>query len=390
MANNKRLAMITADLHLDDYAWADRPTLSGDSRWSFQWICDKAEKFGNPSAASPSFCVIAAGDLVEKKRNESGPVHFIRRRMEQLENGDPKSVGFYYIQGQHDMQDEPWFGSAHRWPEHIHEPSDGYCYDLGGYKLWGIDWTPPDRLQEALDRVPEDTDILVMHQVCHEFMGSVAAPELSFDRIPHARLLIVGDYHKRVKLETRGAHGQKLTVLSPGSTNLREISEQRDKAVFMLYEDLSVKVAKIPTRAVIETPDLLMEEAVEDLLEELDTLIDAAQVRAVKAGLPVELHRPIIYVRYHRRLVGTEPRLLKAIDRRAHLFTKVIGELAEGEEGESEELDLGEEGLTLLGCLPEEVDEDQEPGVFEGLQRLLSTDEPAVELSKMRAEHLDA
>ena len=116
MANNKRLAMITADLHLDDYAWADRPTLSGDSRWSFQWICDKAEKFGNPSAASPSFCVIAAGDLVEKKRNESGPVHFIRRRMEQLENGDPKSVGFYYIQGQHDMQDEPWFGSAHRWP----------------------------------------------------------------------------------------------------------------------------------------------------------------------------------------------------------------------------------------------------------------------------------
>ena len=229
-----------------------------------------------------------------------------------------------------------------------------------------------------------------MHQVCHEFMGSVAAPELSFDRIPHARLLIVGDYHKRVKLETRGAHGQKLTVLSPGSTNLREISEQRDKAVFMLYEDLSVKVAKIPTRAVIETPDLLMEEAVEDLLEELDTLIDAAQVRAVKAGLPVELHRPIIYVRYHRRLVGTEPRLLKAIDRRAHLYTKVIGELAEGEEGESEDLDLGEEGLTLLGCLPEEVDEDQEPGVFEGLQRLLSTDEPAVELSKMRAEHLDA
>ena len=389
----KRLAIITADMHLDDHAWADRPSLSGDSRAAFARICDMALRWGHGSSPSahPDFCIIAAGDLVEKKRNESGPITFIRHMMDKLEGNDGlTSVPVRYVQGQHELQTEPWLNAAHRWPTHM--PSERYEEQdsIGGYKIWGIDWTPPGLLQEELDKIPEGTDIVCMHQVCAAWMGDVTAPEISFDRIPHARLLIMGDYHKHVKLETRGAQGQKLTVLSPGSTNLREITGERDKKVFVLYEDLSVKVAKIPTRLVLEPPDLLMDESIEDLLEELDTRLLYAKDYAEVHELPEAIRKPIMYVRYHRRLTGTEPRLLKALNKRAHLFTKPIGAIDEDEEEGELEFDGSEEGLTLLGCLAEEVDADKEPEVFEGLQRLLSVDDPAVELTKMRKECLDA
>jgi len=360
-----------------------------------------AIKFADRGAAHPNFCVIAAGDLVERKKNGSGPVNFIRRQMEILENGGEvhglaASIPSWYVQGQHDMQKSPWPNASHRWPSHL--PTDQEQYErhrfgdclLGDYKVWAMDWTPPDLLAEELAKVPKDTDILIMHQVCSHFMGDITTPELSFEQIPHAKLLIVGDYHKHVKFETRGAQGQKLTVLSPGSTNLREITEERDKRVFILYEDLSVKSARIPTRVVIEPMDLLGEESVEDLLDELDSLLDAAEVEATRKKLSPEIRMPILYVRYHRRLAGTEPRLLRALKKRAHLFTKPIGRVTEdGEEEVDAEFDASEVALTLLGCLPEEVDLDKEPELFQGLQRLLSTDEPGVELSKMRAEFLD-
>lgn len=390
--DKKRLALVTSDLHIDTHAWADRPTLSGDSRAAFAKICSIACKFSGQPESHPKFCIIAAGDLVERKRNDSSPANFIRRQMEILENGGEgytlnKSVPFRYIQGQHDLQDVPWFNAVHRWPSHMPSDIGGNPWELGDYSMWGIDWTPPDRLDEELAKVPEGTDILVMHQVCDAFMGEKTSPELFLDRVPHARVLIIGDFHKRMKIRAKGAQGQDLLVLSPGSTNLREITEQRDKSAFILYDDLSVGLVRIPTRPVIEPPDILAEEYFEDLLEDLDLKIDKA-ISRVEGKVPEEILKPIIYMRYHRRLVGLEPRLCAAAAGRAHVFGKPIGEMEEGEAGGAEELELSGD-LTLLGCLEEEVDPGEEPEVFQSLQRLLESDEPAAELAEMRKEYLD-
>ena len=127
------VAVLCSDLHLDEYTWRDRPSLCGDSKHAFQQVVDFACKKNLP--------IIAAGDLIDTKRNVAGPIGFLRRCMDQLEDAD---CGFYYIQGQHELQGSPWLGEIHRWPTWLH----GRREDICGVQVGGIDWTPRDQVAE--------------------------------------------------------------------------------------------------------------------------------------------------------------------------------------------------------------------------------------------------
>lgn len=379
---SRPIALITSDCHLQDRAWASRPTLAGDAYWSFEWMLRFAAETNIPA-------VVAAGDVIDKPRNDSFVVDFLRERLTESRDQD---VDFLFIQGQftHDQQPHvPWISSICPWARWLADDQEFY---LGSHRVWGIDWTPKTELPARLDEIPEDTEILVMHQVCDEWMGSITNPELSFDQIPTASHLIVGDYHGfSGELDRVGRDGQDLRVLCPGSTAMQAIDEPVDKYCYVLYEDLTTRRVRIPTRIVLKPHDMLFEEDVDAFVERVAAECEAAATKARdELELPEELHKPIVYVRYQHGLPDAYGRLARAVGERGHFFHKELRAAMEESEEETQDRERRREVIEggLVGALPQVVDPDQDPEVFRLCGLLLEDRMPQRPLATLRHEYL--
>lgn len=368
----KPIAIATSDWHLDEYAWADRREISGDSLAAFRQIVSYAVKHRLP--------ILAAGDLLDRKPNLAGLISQIRPQLNRLQEA---GVPLLLVQGQHELQpDTPWLCAIHDWPIWLWDKPQGV--EVGGLNVYGIDWTPRDELPEALAAVPQDIDVLVMHQVCHEFMGGITVAEMDFGQVPHAELLVVGDYHEHRTHAARGAQGQQLKVLSPGSTNMRKIDEESTKRFFVVNDDLSYKSVRLRTRPYLEWT-VSSEEELNHFVEVIRSeLKDTTSL----TKLPESLCKPLLRVKYMQGLTDAYPRIESAVGEWAHLFTKVIAPKDEDEEFEGEETYEEVEELGLTGCLPLLVTEEEEPEVFGLCHSLLSSTEPQPVLAAARDEYL--
>jgi DNA repair exonuclease SbcCD nuclease subunit len=358
-----------SDWHVDLHAWADRKEISGDSLVSLQQIVTYAIVVGKP--------IIAPGDLLNQKPNYAKLIRMLRYELDRLAEAD---VPLYFIQGQHELQELPWLCAVHDWPTWIHGTP---VVLASGHKVYGIDWQPRDKVAEALALVPEDTDILVMHQVVHEFMGGITVAEMSLAQVPHAKMLLLGDYHEHKVLNSRGAQGQQLKVLSAGSTNMRKIDEPPDKRFFVVNADLGVKSVRLRTRPVINE-EILTEDMLEAFIQNIrgqlkdDTSLSKA---------PDAIAKPLLRVHYRDDIPHAYRRIADAVGDWAHLFTKIIPATREDEEAvEGEETYEEVEELGLIGCLPFMVNEAEEPDVFGLTYLLLNTDSPAAALATAREE----
>lgn len=367
---SKPIAVVTSDTHLDDNAWSDRPEIWGDSMHAFDQICDYALKLRLP--------IIAAGDLIDKKKNEAGPIGHVRRWMDRLSE---KNVGFYFIQGQHELQPSPWLSEIHSWPVWLTG-----CKSLliGDKNFTGIDWTPADQIESELAGVPTDVDVLVMHQVCSEFMGDITSPELSIGSVPYAKLLIVGDFHEHKVLAARNRQGRNLRVLSPGSTNLRNIAEELPKRFFVLHDDLSVRSIKITSRPFLEVK-IYLDEELDSFVEEIAGRLE----QIANPALPEHLQVPILRVHYRIDIPNAYYRIAAAVSALAHLFTKELLPPTDETEEEAAVSAYQQEikELGLKGCLPLALDCEDEPGPYRMLERLLNTDEPKMTIATLREEY---
>jgi len=367
---NKPVFIAFSDAHVDDHAWADRPEICGDSQDAFRQVVRYAIKFQLP--------IVAAGDLLDRKRNDALPIGFVRRMMDELAEA---GVPFYFTQGQHELQGTPWLSEIHKWPTWLH---GGSIRLASGINAYGIDWQPREKVPEALAAVPAGTDVLIMHQVCHEFMGGITIAEMDFGQVPHAKLLIVGDYHEHRTYEARGAQGQMLKVLSPGSTNMRKIDEPPLKKFFVVSDDLTCKSVRLRTRPYLGW-DILDEGSLEHFIE---NVVPELQSLAQESGLPADSAKPLLRVRYREEIPNAYARIAAAVGTAGHLFTKVLAATRDDEEAvEGEETYAEVEELGLLGCLPLMVDETEEPEVFQLVHQLLATDDPQAALAAARGEY---
>lgn len=360
----------TSDLHVDEHAWADRPEICGDSQAAFTKVCAFALKHRTP--------IIAAGDLLDRKRNDALPIGFIRRQMDELQE---KNIPFYFIQGQHELQPDPWLSEVHRWPTWLHRTS----VTIGGLRVYGIDWTSREALPDLLKEVPIDTDVLVLHQVCHEFMGGITVAEMHLAQAPYVRMVVVGDFHEHKILRLNGLHGQNVTVLSPGSTNMRKIDEPALKRFFLVHEDLSVKSVRIPTRPFLQQ-EILSEEMLSEFVQSIRGILkDLTEESTLRDGLD----KPLLRVLYRADLENAYSRIASAVAGWGHLFTKVLPVPTEATEGDNSGEEAYEEvtDLGLIGCLPLMVDEAEEPAVYQLAHRLLSADDPQAALAAAREEY---
>ena len=265
-----------ADAHLDLAIWASRPDLVYDSRWAFSHLVGEAIR-------RKVEAVLAAGDLINIKRPPSAVVTFIRKQMDRLAKA---KIPLYFIQGQHERADPPWFSTVHSWPKHL----NGAAVSLDGRVIAGADWTPAVRLMDVMSALPP-ADTLMCHQVWEEFMGGITSPEGSISDLPEQFTTVVtGDYHKMV-MKRMGAR----LVLSPGPTNMRKINES-GACCYAVSTGPKFVWGKIPSRPVLRVDFRTAQEAptADAIIAQLQAQIAKSVVEA--ESLPAELRKPIVYV----------------------------------------------------------------------------------------------
>jgi DNA repair exonuclease SbcCD nuclease subunit len=208
--------LATSDLHLSDKIWKHRP-IEGDSYHSWRQIVDLAIEHDCD-------IVTLAGDILDKQTNVSNPVQELVAGLRRLREAHIK---VWYNQGQHEYQTVPWMSLDETTVWVQAQP----IVTTNGWNIAGCDYQNTEGLTNFLKTTAAmEADILVCHQVWLEFMGEECRPQGSFADIPeNVRYLITGDYHENICQK----FGQ-LTVLSPGSTHLRSISETEDKFVFFM------------------------------------------------------------------------------------------------------------------------------------------------------------
>lgn len=369
-AKRKPIAIVTADTHLQDRAWASRLSLRGDAYFSFEQIVAMAIDEGLP--------IIAAGDLIDKQINEQEPIEFIRQQMDKLQED---KIAFRFVQGQHERQPRPWF-MVHPWPEWL-QPF--LPLTMGGHRVEGFDWHPMNELPGLLSSVREDTEILIMHQVSE--LSPSPVPELVFGMIPsQIKLLIVGDYHVAVEHVAVNAGGHEMVVLSPGSTCMQAIDEDPAKCVYRLYDDLSWDIVELKTRIVMRAPLILTSEALDAFVTEVGERNQKAWNDAISQSYPEDLRKPILIVPYNPDIPDVWKRIERAVDGKAHLFgdetVLVTRELEEKKEARKKVAEGG-----LVGCLSLVCDEKMEPKVFAYVRSLLEAENPATVIRDARKEY---
>ena len=370
----KPVAVLFADSHLQEGAWASRPSIKGDSFHSFRQLIDKAIEWQVP--------LIGAGDLIDQQRNSSGPIIFLLEQMERFaeENGRGDLL---FIQGQHEMQEKPWFSGSD-----VACHLDGSCgVEVPGIgKVYGIDFRPHGKLEVEFDDIPDDVGLLVTHQVWGEFMGSITSPQGMLGNLPEqVRLVLTGDFHQ-TRMETiRNAGGHEMKVLSPGSTCMQEISEPEEKGYFVLFDDGDVCPQLLETRPVIRWDVMTMAEDVDRFAEEIGERINEAVAGTEFPG------KPLLHIRYAARLSDVKHRVGRVVGDQAHVFLKEIP--PEKPDVESRRLRREETGERHASTLESELSgylEDREQGHLEAtVRRLLEAPDSVTEMALIRKEMLE-
>lgn len=309
------LFVFCADTHLADGAWTTRPAIYGDSYYSFSQIVDYCIEHRLP--------LVLGGDVLEKKSNSARPIAKLCECLSRMQN---EELEVYYIQGNHEYdRNAPWL-SVHPWPMHMHK----VLYNIRGAQVYGLDWLPKGDIQTALREIPANTDILITHQVWHDFMKNVGRPECALTDVHHAKIVLAGDFHVTETVTGVNAQNQPITMLSPGSTCMQDISESADKYFFVIsrQEDNSFYVdnKKLKTRSFASY-------VVKDA-ETLDSLCAgklSADITEMTKQAAEAITKPLVRVKFDKRLPDAFLRISTAVGESAHLFCDAIVDKSRGE-----------------------------------------------------------
>lgn len=303
------LFVFCADLHLEDGAWASKSSIYGDSYYSFKQIVN--------------FCIenklplILGGDVLERKQNQARPIAKLCEGLSRLQE---EQIRVYYIQGNHEYdRNAPWL-SVHPWPIHLHNVS----VQFHGKNVWGLDWLPKGDIQKALQEVPEDTDILITHQVWKDFMGNIGRTECDLTDVHHVQVVLSGDFHVTKVAESTNAQGKPIKMLSPGSTAMQDMGEDPHKSFFVICEhegQIVFSPKKLDTRAaktyVVKDSETLDALCAGGFAKDIEHMINTA-------GFHPDIRKPLVKVKFDKRLPDAFMRITTVIGESAHLFCEAI------------------------------------------------------------------
>jgi hypothetical protein len=361
------IAVVTSDTHLSPRAWLKHPGICGDSYYSFAQITDYCIRHELP--------LILAGDVFDKQRPDPTTVYETNKQLNTLAAAN---LSVLFVQGQHELDRAlPWLNAINLSPIHI----DRRSYVLDGINLYGIDWQPGDVIGGILDAVPENTDVVIAHQVWKDLMGNRSGDcECRFCDVPHARMLITGDFHSHLLLACTNKQANPMTVLSPGPICMQSIDEDPNKEFFVLYDDLSVDNIKLKTRNcyrfVINTEEEL----------EIFLLGNLSMICTPQLDVPSNIAKNMVNITYSDDIPEVYKRLTVGIGNSAHLF---LAPLRVNKEEVSVEVEarrkLADGGMEA--CL--ELITPKEGKIYKDVLSLLRSTDPRTQLEEMHQRFLD-
>lgn len=367
------LFVFCADLHLEDGAWTTRPGIYGDSYYSFEQIVNYCIERRLP--------LILGGDVLERKSNLARPITKLCAELTRLQSAQ---VDVYYIQGNHEYdRNAPWL-SVHPWPVHLHQNE----VQFNGVTVRGLDWLPKGEIQRAFQAVPEKTDILVTHQVWKDFMGGVGRTECELTEVHHVQTILAGDFHVTKIAESVNAQGKPIKMLSPGSTAMQDMGETPEKFFFVIGRipttgGIQFVPVKIKTRGLIsyrvETQDELDDLCAGRLVREIHGAISDAE----RDGLPEEIRKPLVRIKFDKQLPDAYLRIVTCVGELAHLFCEAITEKAQRQAVSARDV-VKNDLLTAVSDLIGDTD-----GSYKLAEALLSAEDPAREIDVLFRKYMN-
>jgi len=364
------MIVLCADTHLDERTWTARPSLSGDSLQAFTDVMDHAIQHSAEA-------VVCAGDMFDVRKPPSSVLRFFRQQMSRLQKS---GIKFYYIQGQHDLSKPPWASAVSDWP--ILLDDFGVVTLPSGITISGFSWQPMEELLRRLEDQPS-VDLLVCHQVWREFMGDHIKSESSFEVIPKVGAVFTGDFHSYRSVEVENVFGDKFSVLSPGSTNLRKITEDPEKYFMelsvsggqMIFDRVTLNTRKIFSGQILNDVDL------ENVSREIQTFVQTSQ--------HPELGKPIIYLVISRLVTDALRSILLNFNGQAHIFHKIVVPDADDDSVliSVEDVTIEDAEKSLSICLPMVLPK-TDPHYL-AIDGLLSAADFETELNRLRSEFLN-
>lgn len=358
------LAVVASDNHLQHHKWVNQPSLWGDSYHSFEQTVDYCIR--------NELDLILPGDVLDKQRPDPHTIRFLCNQINRFAKYNRKKM-IFFTQGQHELdRDTPWLNAVHMFPLWLHEQT----FKLHGINLYGLDWTPADSIHAKLDAIPLKTDVLMCHQVWQEFMGDRAGKyECSFADVPHARLVLTGDFHTARQLDVTGKTGQKMRVLSPGSACMQSISEPATKYFHVLHDDLTTTHIRLKTRQMFDYYLESGDQLDKFLMEEIERI-------QLQDGVPDNIRMPIVRVRYSDQIANAYALLHEALRDRCHLWLDAVKRETETIQIDTEKAKAVAEG-GLKACINLL---DQLGDLTKDLHTLLDSNQPHEELLRMREQ----
>ena len=367
--------LVTSDLHLSDKIWKHRP-IEGDSYYSWRQIVDLA-------IDQDCKAVTLAGDILDKQINLSRPVKELTSGLSRLSDA---RLEVYYNQGQHEYQSHPWMS--------LNESTVWLQQDMittaGGHTISGCDYQDADGLLAFLKTSSaRESDVLVCHQVWLEFMGEECKPQGSFADIPgNVSYLITGDYHEHICQKFGN-----LTVLSPGSTHLRSISEPEDKFIFFVeFTDAGkVKIKSHPliTRRKFEI-DLVKNPSFETAASAIEGYLGLAEEYADEHHMPEVVRKPLMRLVYPKDEVDLCNKVTKLVGDRAHMFYKQVKQVsAESLDPQLVNYVESTDRVNMSHCLDTFIDKKKQPKTHSLASKLLSAPDPEQALHRWVKEQVN-
>jgi|TARA_R110000824_G_scaffold115066_3_gene265987 predicted phosphodiesterase len=359
--------LVTSDLHLSNRIWKHRP-IEGDSYCAWSQIQELA-------IARGCSAVIMAGDILDKQTNQSEPVYQLLAGIKNLRDHD---IAVYYNQGQHELQTTPWM-SIESGAVHL-SPDGAGVVSINGWRLAGCDYRDEAGLQQFLkSEAALSADILICHQVWKDLMGNIGNPQGEFSDVPeNVKLLITGDYHESVCRKFGN-----LSVISPGSTHLRSISEPVDKYVYLLdlpeKGPLKSKRSPLLTRRRIDIS--LVKDALSPAVKLLEAQLSLAYAYNKAAGFTKDVAKPLVWLTHDPEDHKGVAQVTKAVNENAHIFFKPVKHKLEDAPQLLDYVDV-EDRLQMIHCLDSAVDKKEKPLIYGLATALLAGGEPEQVLQK--------
>ena len=356
------IAVFTGDNHLRPTTWAKHPDLYGDAYHSLRQIVAYCLQNRLP--------LLLLGDLFDKARPDSLSVSNFLHQVNEMQRAH---LDIYSIEGNHDRADPPW-SSIH--PHVRNVGNEPVILPNSGVSVVGMDFTPAGQLAERIAALPDVFDVVMAHQSWLEIQR-VGHVDGTFSMFPRGCVMLTGDYHVCGTYDGRADNGDLVRAWSPGSTSMQALNESPEKRFGVLYDDLTVEWQPLDTRPFYQ--------AVLPNEEGFATFIQSLPPKAGPNNHS-DVAKPILKVRYNDEIPEAYDRLLAAVGDDYHLFpepqrqmTEVIVDPIATPEGAFDSL------ITAVGELTD-------PGspTYNGVRRLLESEDPAAELLVMFEEYKHA